>query len=131
MISKIKLKIHVLSNKALFISLSFSISLSLSLSFVFFLFLNMICKYGSHNSPLNNNRSNEIYGWSFARAGFGVVRVYGPCEVRTNHPIASVTLSSVPVRVGMSYESMARWKSVRNHSHETPEQFTGPIRVSN
>ena len=39
----------------------------------------------------------------------------------------------VPVRVWVSYESLARGKSVRNHlkprSHQAPEQFAGPIRV--
>ena len=78
MISNIKLKIHVLGNKELF--------LSIVLSFVFFLFLRMTCKYESHNSPLNNTRSYAIYGWSRARAGLGVVRVYGPWKIRTKSP---------------------------------------------
>ena len=71
MISKIKLKIHVLGNKALFLSVflslslsvSITLSLSLSLSFVFFLFLGVTCKSGSHNSSLNNTGPHEIDGW--------------------------------------------------------------------
>ena len=46
----------------------------------------MTCKYGSHYSPLNNTRSHEIYGWSRACAGLGVVRVHGPWEVRLKSP---------------------------------------------
>ena len=105
MISKIKLKIHILGNKALFLSIFLSLSLflslssALSLSFVFFLFLRMTYKYGSHNSPLNNTWSHEIYGSSRARADLGVVRVYGPWEGRTKSP---------KLRVWVSYESMAR-----------------------
>ena len=72
-----KLKIHVLCNKALFLSPY------RSLSFIFFLFLRVTCKYWSHNSPLNNTRSHMIYGWWRVRAGLGVARVYGPWEVRT------------------------------------------------
>ena len=77
MTSKIKLKIHILDNKALILSHY------RSLSFDCFLFLRVTCKYGGHNSPLNNTRSHEIYGWSRARVGLGVVRVYGKWGVRT------------------------------------------------
>ena len=73
----------VLGNKALFL---FHYR---SLSSAFFLFLSVTCKYRSHNSPLNNTRLHEIYGWSRARAGLGVVRVYGPWEVRTKSPKCS------------------------------------------
>ena len=79
---KIKLKMHVLGNKALFIS----IFLTSSLSFDFFLFLTVTCRYGSHNSPLNNTKSHEIYGLSRARADLGVVQVCGPWEARTKSP---------------------------------------------
>ena len=87
MISKIKLKIHVLGNKALFlfIFLSLSLSIALSPSFVSLSQAAVTCKYGSHISPLNNTRSREIYGCSRA------------------------------LRVLVSYESMARGNSVRNH----------------
>ena len=145
--SKIKLKIHVLGNKALFLSiflslsitlclsLQGSLSLSLSLSFVFFLFLRVTCKYGSHNSPLNtgNTRSHEIYGWSPALADLGVVQVCGTWGVRIKSPKclghmkqrARAVLGVVRVwPMGSPYEitQMPR-------SHEAPEQFTGPIRV--
>ena len=55
-----------------------------SVSFVFFLMVT--CKYGNHNLSLNNTRTHEIYGWSRARAGLGVTRVFGPSEVRTKSP---------------------------------------------
>ena len=87
MISKIKLKIHVLGNKVLFLSHY------QSLAFVFFLFLLVTCKYGSHNSPLNNTRSHEIYGWSRA-SGFGCPTSLARGKSVRNHLNASVTSSS-------------------------------------
>ena len=88
MMSKIKLKIHVLDNKSLFlfIFLSLSLSIALSPSFVSLSQAAVTCKYGSHILPLNNTRSREIYGCSRAPAGLGVVRVYGPWELRTKSP---------------------------------------------
>ena len=67
------------------ISLSFSLSIALSPSLLRF-FLRVTCKYMSHNSPLNNTGSHEIYGWSRARVGLGIVRVYGPWEIWTKSP---------------------------------------------
>ena len=97
----------------MFISLPIVLPISLFPS-SFFLFLRVTCKYGSHNSPLNNNRSHEIYRWSRARAGLAV---RGPWEVRTKSPKCLRHMKRVPVRVWVSHESMARGKSPKFLGH--------------
>ena len=67
-------------------SLSLSLSSALSPSFVSPSQAAVTCKYGSNISPLNNTRSHEIYGCSRAPADLGVVRVYGPWELRMKTP---------------------------------------------
>ena len=109
-----QLKIHVLGNKALFVSffLSRSLSLSLSLSFVFFLFLR-VTRYLMHHMVIRRHMKSTD--------GLVPVRVWVSYESMArgksvwNHPNASVTRSNVLVRIWVSYKSIARGKSVRNH----------------
>ena len=119
MISKIWLKIHVLRNKALYLSifLSLYLSLSLSLFFVSFSFSGWLVSTGViilHWIKLGHMRST---------GGFMPVPVWVSYKSMSrgkserNHPNASVTWSSVPKWLWVSHESMAiEWEVCTNSS---------------
>ena len=111
MISKIKLKTHVLGNKSLFLSIFLSLSLSLVLSLYLLRLLSLsLVNTGvmiRHWILLGHMRSTG----GLVPAGLGVVRVYGCGKVVLNHPNSPVTWSSVPVQVSYDHQNGSVFKT--------------------